>query len=345
MSRAFPGWTARALHCSLYLCLLQSNVCHGAIKLDALGGYLTAHGYGGAQLVDSGNFYHLPILSNGKAGNLVIDTGAPTTLIFRSSVKRLALSETQTDMYVSGAFGPGRDRYGVAVISSLAAGNFTVTNVPVAIAPDVGRISTYGRPDGLLGLRELMKFGAILDLAHRILYLRPSRPPHETAAAVKSMLEASGWKAVRLSLARNHLRVPGEVNDLPCHFIVDTGAYLTALDRNFAAQAKLSTRPTRATAHGVGGSGGSVALATFSSLWIGDYQIKRASASVIDMDPKMLGRGTNSEVAGLLGVEYLALNSAIFDFVSGTLYLRPRLQRPADLRRGRSINPSARLKR
>jgi hypothetical protein len=41
----------------------------------------------------------------------------------------------------------------------------------------------------------------------------------------------------------------------------------------------------------------------------------------------MLGRGTEGEVAGLLGVEYLARNSAIFDFVSGTLYLKPRSRR------------------
>ena len=37
----------------------------------------------------------------------------------------------------------------------------------------------------------------------------------------------------------------------------------------------------------------------------------------------MVARGTNAEVAGLLGVEYIALNSAIIDFISGTIYLRP----------------------
>jgi hypothetical protein len=68
-----------------------------------LGSYLTHQGYGGAPLVDSGRFYHLPIRSEGKAGHLVVDTGTPATLIFRSSLKRLRLSETLTNAPVSGA--------------------------------------------------------------------------------------------------------------------------------------------------------------------------------------------------------------------------------------------------
>jgi predicted aspartyl protease len=308
------------------ICLLvyQPPISCGAVKLDMMGKYLTNNGYGGAQLVDSGKFYHLPIHSNGNAGHLIIDTGSPITLIFRSSVRRLGLSETMTNAPVRGAFGESNDRYGVSVISSFLAGNCTLKSVPVAIAPELGGSNSYGRPNGLLGLRELMKFGAILDLSHRMVYLRSSRPGREIPAALKSMLESSGWTAVGLSLTRNHLRVAGEANDVPCHFLVDTGAFLTALDRNFATTAKISIRPTRAVAHGVGRSASSVSLATFSSLWIGNYQIKRPSASVLAMDSQMLGRGTNAEVAGLLGVEYLALNSAIFDFVSGTLYLRPR---------------------
>jgi hypothetical protein len=84
-----------------YILLLQAGICGAALQLDALGSYLTRNGYGGSQLVDSGKFYHLPISSNRKAGNLVIDTGAPTTLVFRSSVKRLGLSETKTTSCIS----------------------------------------------------------------------------------------------------------------------------------------------------------------------------------------------------------------------------------------------------
>jgi predicted aspartyl protease len=319
--------------------LLASDFAHARVKLDSLGSFLTRHGYGGAQLVDSGTFYHLPIHSNGKPGNLVIDTGSPSTIIFRSSVKRLGLNENRTNVFVRGAFGQGNEHYGLALIGSFESGNCRLENVPVAIAPDLGGMNAYGRPNGLLGVAELTKFGAVVDLPHNMVYLRPHRPDYEVPSTMRTILEGGGWKAIQLTQIRNHLRVPGEANDKPCHFLVDTGAYLTALDRGFARAAKIPIRPTHATAHGIGRTGGSVGLGTFGSLWIGDYQIRNASAVIMEMDSRMLGRrtdaaaagmlgrGTDGEVAGLLGVEYLARNSAIFDFVSGTLYLKPRLPR------------------
>jgi predicted aspartyl protease len=302
---------------------LGATVSRAAVKLDTLGTFLTRHGYGGAQLVDSGQFYHLPIHANGKAGNLVVDTGAPATLIFRSSLHRLGLVETKTDALASGAFGRGREAYGVTTIGSFSAGNCTLANVPVVVTSDLGNIHRYGTPNGFLGLRELVKFGAILDLSHRMVYFRPSRPDRELSGSLKSTLEGAGWKSVQLSLRRHHLLVPGEVDDVPCRFIIDSGARLTALDRSFALQAKLGGKPTELTASGIGRSGGRVSVTSFASLWIGDYQIKRGSATIINLDPEMLARGTDAEVVGLIGIEYLAQNSAIFDFVSGTLYLRP----------------------
>jgi len=300
-------------------------VSHGAVKLDSLGRYLTHHGYGGAQLIDTGKFYHLPIRSNGRPGHLVIDTGSPTTLIFRSSVRPLGLNETRTNAYVRGAFGTGTDRYGLAVIASFSAGNYTVINIPVGIAPDVDIMRAYGKPNGLLGLRELRKFGAVIDFAHRMLYLRPTAPNIDITNNVRLMLQSGGWHPVHFTFSRNHLRIPGEVNDLSCHFLLDTGAFLTALDRGFANANRITIRPTHATAHGVGKSTGSVGLATLRSLAIGDFEIPNASASVLNLDQMVLGRGTMGNVVGMIGVEYLALNSAIFDFMSETLYLRPHV--------------------
>jgi predicted aspartyl protease len=307
------------------ICIVALPVApvYASVRLDALGNYLTAHGYGGAQLVRLGNYYHLPIYSNGRPGNLVIDTGAPATLIFRSSVKRLGLRESKTKDRVRGAFGKSRQFYGVATIKALTAGNCRFTSVPVAIAPDLGHASAYGSPSGFLGLREMIRFGAILDIPHRIIYLSPSRPSGEVDAAIRAMLVQRGWTPVALSMWRGHLRVSGQIDDTRCNLVVDTGAYLTTLDREIASRAKLGRQRTPITAEGIGNSSGNLILATFSSLWIGNYQIKKGSAIVADMDPDALGRGTKFPVDGFLGIEHLAMNSAIFDFVSGTLYLRP----------------------
>ena len=96
--------------------------------------------------------------------------------------------------------------------------------------------------------------------------------------------------AVPLSLERGHIRVRGKVNDTACHFVVDSGSFLTVLDRDFASRNKLGGAATRVEAHGIGKSGGVVRVTSFPSLWVGDYQIKQASAAVLPLDSELLGR-------------------------------------------------------
>jgi predicted aspartyl protease len=292
-----------------------------------------------------GNFYHLPINSNSNPANLIIDTGSPATLIFRSSIKALGLTELKTNAQVSSVLGQSREFYGTATIKVLTAGNCTLTNVPVAVIPTLSDSNRYGNPSGVLGLRELNKFGAILDLSHRLIYFRPPRPSFEAgqtaklirtktgwrpvapggevSQTIRSILTEQGWTPIAFSISRRHLRVPGTVNGVSCYLMVDTGAYLTMLDAEFAKRANVVGVRTHISAQGIGKAGGDISLAVFPSLRIGSYEIKRGSATVGVLDPEAIGRGTDSEVAGLLGIEHLAMNSAIFDFVTRTMYLRP----------------------
>ena len=302
--------------------LLDLVICHGAVKLDALGLYLTKNGYGGAQLVQLGNFFHLPIHASGKPANLVVDTGSPSTLIFRSSLKGLNLNESMTGELVNGAFGRGRDVFGLTTMKTLTAGNWMLTNVPVAVASgsaDSGFSRAHS--NGLLGLRELIKFGAILDLRNHLVYLRPTRPGNSVGPGIKSILSAQGYTAVPLLLKGNHVFVAGALNGVPCHFIVDTGGYVTTLDVDFVARTKLKVAATRLIAEGLSGSS-SVGITRFPSLRIGNYQIQNGSASVVRFNRETLG--SHSFVPGIIGIEYLSINRAIFEFVSGVMYLRPR---------------------
>lgn len=301
--------------------LLDLDIGHGAVRLDALGLYLTKNGYGGAQLVQLGNFFHLPIQASGKPGNLVVDTGSPSTLIFRSSLKGLNLNESTTSQRVIGPFGRGRDVYGLTTIKALTAGNCTLSNVPVTVASGSADSAFSGAHyNGLLGLRELIRFGGVLDLRNHLVYLRPSRPGNSVASGINSVLAGQGYTAVPLLFKDKHVLVAGALNGVPCHFIVDTGGYVTTLDADFVARSKLKVAPTRLVAEGFSGSS-SVGITRFPSLRIGNYQIQNGSASVVRFNPEVLR--SHSLVAGIIGVEYLSINRAIFDFVSGTLYLRP----------------------
>src|SRR5438876_3902687 len=196
--------------------LLHPDIGHGGVRLDGLGLYLTKNGYGGAQLVQLGNFFHLPIQTSGKPANLVVDTGSPSTLIFRSSLKGLNLNESTTSELVNGAFTQARDFYGLTTIKALTAGNCTLTNVPVAVASgsaDTGFSRAHS--NGLFGLRELIKFGPVLDLRNHLIYLRPSRPGSSVDSGIKSILSRQGCTVVPLLVRDNHLFVAGALNGVP----------------------------------------------------------------------------------------------------------------------------------
>ena len=304
--------------------------CDGAVALNALGQYLSAHGYGGAQLVRVENFYRLPINSNGKAGDLIVDTGAPVSVVFRASLRKLALTETATNLHAGGAFGKSSEFFGKAIIHSFNMGNCTLLNVPVAVASDregSGPFRQYGTSDGLLGLHEMVQYGAVLDLGNRLLFVRPAGPSQEIAAAAKSILTRMGYTAVDLSEARSYLRVAASINGWPCHLLVDSGAFLTSIDSASAAKARIGGVRTGLVAEGVGNSSGRVSIAKFPSLRVGSYEIKSASAAVMRLSSEILATGTDVEMAGLLGAEYLGRNSAVIDFNSGTLYLKPKSTR------------------
>src|ERR1700758_5755394 len=100
-----------------------------------LAGFLSKQGLAGAKLERRyGNHLFVPVSINNRRGTLMIDTGSPNTLIDRNSVNTFGLTVEKTDSNVGGLFGRSWERYGTSKVKSIALGNCTVTNVPVAIA-------------------------------------------------------------------------------------------------------------------------------------------------------------------------------------------------------------------
>jgi hypothetical protein len=129
--------------------------------------------------------------------------------------------------------------------------------------------------------------------------------------------------AVTLLVRDNHVCVAGTLNSVPRYFIVDTGGYVTTLNVDFTARAKLKVAATSLVGEGFGVSS-PVGITTFPSLRIGNHEIRNGSASVARLNPEVIR--LHSEIAGFIGAEYLATNRAIFDFVSGTMCLRTPAQ-------------------
>ena len=306
--------------------LVAFSLARGAVALNALDSYLVSRGYGGAQFIQYRNTYRLPIIANGKPGDLTIDTGSPTSVIFNDTLKKFALTREGTDEAVHGVFGKGKEKVGLTSIAKLAMGNCTLMNVKAVVLSDPGSgglYRSYGVSDGLFGLREMLKYGAVLDISNHLLLVHAGGKVNGIAEGIRAILTRQGYTAIDLTMSRGHLHVPAVVNGTPCRLVVDTGAFLTILDEEFARKARLGGYSTGAYAQGFGAKARPIRVSQFPEFKVGDFMIRNASVTITQLDPALRGSDSNPAV-GLLGAEYLGIHGAVFDFNGGTLYLRPK---------------------
>ncbi|HEY1582380.1 MAG TPA: aspartyl protease family protein [Chthoniobacterales bacterium] len=307
---------------------LSIACAHAAAPLTAVDAFVVSKGFGGAQFVRFQNTYRVPINANGKVGDLTIDTGAGSTIIYKAGVKKFSLIPTETSEQVHGVFGKGKEKVSIVTIHQLAMGNLTLMNVKAGVISDAasgGLYRPFGLSDGLLGLREMLKYGMVLDLNNHLILAHPGGPMRGISDGIRSILTKQGYTPVSLSIVEGHLRVPAVINGTPTRLILDTGAFLTVIDRNFARRARIGGYDTGIVAQGLGTHGRAIGYSQFDELKVGDFTIKNASVTVSDLDSAITGG--QEQAAGLLGADYLGKHGAIFDFNGPTVYLRPKKSR------------------
>src|SRR5438876_3316814 len=237
-------------------CSAQSQQSGGT-----LAGLLSGQGLAGAKLERRfGNHLFVPVSINNKRAALMIDTGAPLTIIDKNSAATFGLKVESTTINVGGVFGKRSEHYGTSVAKSIAMGNCTVTNVPVALADEssmnsdissaatgshIPTVNRLPHINGLLGAREMGKFGMIIDCTRQMLYINPNGPSAAVSQNLASFLAGRGF--TRIPMRRNssdHFDVPGALNGRATRFIVDTGASTTLVDKKTAIQAGIGFSAT-----------------------------------------------------------------------------------------------------
>ena len=227
-----------------------------------LAGFLSGQGLVGVKLERRfGNHLFVPSSINNKRAALMIDTGAPVTIIDKNSAGTFGLNVENTTINVGRVFGRRWEHYGVSVAKSIALGNCVVTNVPVALADTsdmnadgpaaatgthISAVNRLPHLNGLLGAREMSKFGMIIDCARQILYINPNGPSGSVSQKLASFLSGRGFTRIPMRLdSGNHLEVPAVLNGHPTRMIVDTGAAMTTVDKTMASQAGVTISGTR----------------------------------------------------------------------------------------------------
>src|SRR4030095_8710898 len=306
-----------------------------------LAGALASQGLAGAKLERRyGNHLLVPVSINNRRGALMIDTGSPNTLIDRNSVNTFGLTMEKTDSSVGGLFGRSWERFGASKVKSIAMGNCMVTNVPVAIAdlssmnPERSATATgshisdakaIAHLNGVLGAREMAKFGMIIDCTRQMLYINPNGASSAVSQSLASFLAGRGFTRVPMRLnANGHFDVEGALNGHATRFLVDTGSANTLIDTQVAV--KSGTGVTALTGYGAGGAGNlveGVNRTGVKELVIGNFKLANAEVVVAHVSGGvLLSKSAAESNAGVLGQDFLATNFAVLDMSGRALYLR-----------------------
>ena len=332
MNKLVPG---------LLLATVMPFCARGQQSSGTLTAALASQGLAGAKLERRyGNHLLVPVSINNRRGALMIDTGSPNTLIDRNSVNTFGLTVEKTDSSVGGLFGRSWERYGMSKVKSISMGNCALTNVPVAIAdlsgmnPEHGAAATgshladskaMAHLNGVLGAREMVKFGMIVDCTRQMLYINPNGASSAVSQTLASFLGGRGFTRVPMRLNANaHFDVEGTLNGHSTRFLVDTGSANTLIDTQVAV--KSGTGVNALAGYGAGGAGNlveGVNRTGVKELAIGNFKLPNAEVIVAHVSGDiLLSKSATESNAGVLGQDYLSTNFAVIDMGGRALYLR-----------------------
>ncbi|MFN2540869.1 MAG: aspartyl protease family protein [Chthoniobacterales bacterium] len=304
-------------------------------------GLLAGQGLAGAKLERRfGNHLFVPVGINNRRAALMIDTGAPMTLIDKNSANTFGLKIEDTAVNVGGLFGKKWEHYGQAMAKTIALGNCTLTNVRVALAdessmnPDTSTMTETGSHlgprmghmahlNGLLGAHEMREFGMIIDCTRQMLYVNPNGPTASVSQKVAEFLGSRGFTRVPIRRTANgHFDVPAALNSHAMRLILDTGSGVTTIDKRAAVAAGIGVAGTQFAASSAGKLA-RIGNATIKELKIGDFPIANAQVDVVTVSAQASQPQNEEESnAGLVGAEYLGFNFAVIDAGGMALYLR-----------------------
>jgi predicted aspartyl protease len=235
----------------------------------------------------------IPATINGHAVQLLLDTGAAKSLIWRSAAAEFNLKITSSGGTFYGA--GGADVAGIVSVRDFGVAGGTVHNIQLYAA---GRGGSPGNSAGILGEDVLSKWDIELDLSEG--KVRLFSPKNCTGDEV--VYWAQSYFMTKL------LKGPGETNWLevnvsldghPVVAMFDSGAVLSAITPQALQQTGIKPETplvTGTATRGLAGKAIDTATAVFSSLTIGQESIANANLHVADL----FSRNTESHLGSLI---------------------------------------------
>lgn len=272
---------------------------------------------------------------NGHPVTLLVDTGADVSLLRADRAPVLGLRSLGEEGLSSGRSFP------LASAETFEAGGaqlrlttFALYN-PAEISQVPGSVGKAA--DGVMGLDLLRRFRAVINCHTQQIFFRTEG---SAPLALPATTRALGFVQIPMQENRSrYLTVPCTMRGRAGRLVVDTGAFVTALDDQVVRAVHLATRPSPLTARGLDGRIRQVELAEMDDLKIGGLRIAPQPFAVMDLfapnKPTRAFTGINriefytprhsangERAFGLLGNELLDRYRAIIDLGSMSLFLK-----------------------
>jgi predicted aspartyl protease len=259
--------------------------------------------------------FAVPVIVNGYAISMLLDTGSEKSLLTEATVQRLNVTrDGRTSTVLVGAVG-GSLRADASIDSmSLGGVPLSMDRIPVAY------FGGYPGIDGILGLDVLRDFDLDIDAPNRVLTLyrvrqceRAGPPWDDPATLITGISTRMGW-----------LEMPFEIDGIAETAVVDTGASNTVITPRMVRRLGLSDQVLAddrlLKLHVVAGDDSQVHVHLFQTVRIGPITTHNAYVVVLAKDPPALGGGRNFREAAI-GQDFLGNRRVWFAFRSGRLYI------------------------
>lgn len=305
------AWTA------LSICSLE------AAQVSTITGLLVEKGFTPVGLRRARNHTYASCKLNGRAFDLVVDTGAGGTLVSGSKLTSLGLPLTKIEGDFRGVLGSvGKSMKTTEIkdfqVGSYQAGSHRVGAWDLSYHPRPGKGLSM---DGFMGIDFLYKHQAVIDCFQMNLFLKPPSAP-SSSAALGTGLRAGGCTEIPLRVRGSSLTVATKINGRSGYLIVDTGAPNTLLREG--AISDLNMRLTSAGINrgmmDVGKHRTRLNMVYFTTMEIGGFSVPPQGVGVAAFPNRAGGEG--DVFFGFLGQDLLAYYVGVIDCHGLKLYLR-----------------------
>lgn len=236
----------------------------------------------------------IPASIDGHAVQMLADTGAARSLIWRSAAKELGLEIRQGDVTFYGA--GGHDEAGLVWVQDFGLAGATIHNARLYAA---GRGSLPGDSAGIVGEDFLSAWDIEFDLSEgKIRLFTPRNCKGDDVA-----YWASAYSVVELITPPADSRWLEAKVQLDGHDVVamfDSGAAMSVVTTQAVLQSGIKTETPAtetAAAKGIAGKAMDTSVALFKTLSVGDETVRNVELHIADLFSRNTAFGTGSHLA------------------------------------------------